>query len=50
MPKSKYGLVELSDIIRTCIVYKQGGTYVDTDVIQLASFNELIEEFVLQER
>uniref|UniRef100_A0A914VZ43 Alpha-1,4-N-acetylglucosaminyltransferase n=1 Tax=Plectus sambesii TaxID=2011161 RepID=A0A914VZ43_9BILA len=49
MPKSKFGAVELSDILRVCIVYRLGGTYVDTDVIQLASFNESIEDFVLNQ-
>jgi hypothetical protein len=39
MEKDPYSALQLSDLMRFCVVYKFGGTYVDTDVIQLKPFS-----------
>jgi hypothetical protein len=35
---SRYGIAELSDLLRSCIIYKFGGTYVDSDIILFKPF------------
>ncbi len=42
---SKFPLVQLSDVVRVSLLYKYGGTYLDTDTVTLRQLPEDVPNF-----
>jgi hypothetical protein len=47
---SVHPIAEMSDLLRSCIIFNQGGTYIDSDIIFLKRFPDDYRNFIPEEQ